>query len=155
MFPDDFHRQSRCGTESRTHHVHNPGALPGLVCPGSNFRSIARGCNAPACRKWQEGVIRVGTYNIAHGRGGALGTSNWTGSNRKQVTAHLRKTGDFIRDQQLDLIVLNEVDISAAWSRHLNQARAIAETAGFPYVAEQRNTDIAAPFPVFDLEMPD
>lgn len=149
MFPDDFHRQSPCSTESRAHHVHNPGALPGLVCPGSIFAPLRAVATHQLAGSGQEGVIRVGTYNIAHGRGGALGTRNWTGSNRKQVTAHLRKTGDFIRGQQLDLIILNEVDISAAWSRHVNQARVIAETASFPYVAEQRNIDTAAPFSRF------
>jgi len=129
--------------------VHNPGALPGLVCPGSIFAPLRAVATHQLAGSGQEGVIRVGTYNIARGHGGALGTSNWTGSNRTQVTAHLRKTGDFIRGQQLDLIVLNEVDISVAWTRHVHQARVIAETAGFPYVAEQRNIDIAAPFSRF------
>ena len=96
-------------------------------------------------------MLRVATYNIAHGRGGALGASNWTGRSRKRIVEHLRSIGNLIKEQRLDFIVLNEVDFSSAWSRHLNQARIIAEEAGFPYVAEQRSIDVAFPLVRFQF----
>jgi endonuclease/exonuclease/phosphatase family metal-dependent hydrolase len=51
-----------------------------------------------------------------------------------------------LRDEILDIVVLNEVDFDAVWSRHMNQGEFIARETGFPLWAEQRNIDIALPF---------
>jgi endonuclease/exonuclease/phosphatase family metal-dependent hydrolase len=42
--------------------------------------------------------------------------------------------------------VLNEVDFDASWSRGINQARVLAERAGYPCWVEQRNLDFRVLF---------
>jgi endonuclease/exonuclease/phosphatase family metal-dependent hydrolase len=84
------------------------------------------------------GRLKIATYNIAHGRGTADG--NWSESSqpkfeRIQAIAQQLKTID------ADVVVLNEVDFSSTWSGHQNQAKAIAEAAGYRYRVEQRNLD--------------
>lgn len=91
--------------------------------------------------------LLIGSYNIAHGRGGQYGASNWQPDRSKAaLTSHLDKIAAQIRLSKVDAIVLNEVDFSAAWSSHVNQAAYIAEKAGFQYVVEQRNMDVSFPF---------
>ncbi len=88
-------------------------------------------------------TLRIGTFNIAHGRGTA--SSNWQGGDEAERLARLREIAQLIKDRRLDVLVLNEVDFSAWWSGHFNQAEFIASAAGFPYRVEQRNIDAATP----------
>jgi endonuclease/exonuclease/phosphatase family metal-dependent hydrolase len=91
-------------------------------------------------------VLRVGCYNIAHGRGGQLGATNWDGGSRTNKITRLKQIGQLLRDAQLEIVVLNEVDFSSIWSGHLDQATLIAKEGGYPYVLEQRNLNMAIPF---------
>lgn len=91
-------------------------------------------------------VLRVGCYNIAHGRGGKLGATNWDGGNRAMKLERVRKIGKLLQSMNLDIVVLNEVDFSSVWSGHVDQARIIAKEAGYRYIVEQRNIDVAIPF---------
>lgn len=90
-------------------------------------------------------TLRVGCYNIAHGRGRQLGVSNWEGSWREK-RERVTQIGRFLKAEDLDIVVLNEVDFSSVWSGHVNQARLIAAEANYPYLVEQRNIDVAIPF---------
>ncbi len=94
-------------------------------------------------------ILRIGAYNIAHGRGGKLGESNWTSTTRQQAEAHLTKIADQIKAANLDVIVLNEIDFDANWSGGFDQAKFIAERSGYRYVVTLANIDIDLPF--FDL----
>lgn len=95
-------------------------------------------------------ALRIGAYNIAHGRGGKLGESNWTSTTRKEGEVHLQKIITQIKASKLDVLVLNEVDFDANWSGGYNQAQFIAEQTGFPHLACLANIDIDLPF--FDLQ---
>lgn len=88
--------------------------------------------------------LRIACYNIAHGRG--LATSNWRMGSTESVLARLRQIAALLREQDLDIVVLNEVDFDSLWSGHVNQAEFIAREAGFPFRAEQRNIDMSLPF---------
>ena len=90
-----------------------------------------------------EGRLRIATYNIAHGRGQAL--SNWQRGSMDAMRARLSRMADHLREEDLDIVVLNEVDLDAVWTCHLDQARYIAERAGFPICIEQRNFDMSLP----------
>jgi endonuclease/exonuclease/phosphatase family metal-dependent hydrolase len=90
--------------------------------------------------------LAVATYNIAHGRGGRFGASNWTGASRDEVLDHLQALADHIASAAPDIVVLNEADIDATWSQRINQPLYIAERAGFGHVLLQRNMDVAFPF---------
>ncbi len=91
-------------------------------------------------------TLRVGCYNIAHGRGGLEDVSNWNGEPGDVRLDRLLAIAGQIRRFNLDVVILNECDFDCNWSRRLDQARVIAEAAGFPFVVEQRNYDFAAPF---------
>ncbi len=93
-----------------------------------------------------EKTLKIGSFNIAHGRGGKKGASNRQSRSKEDLLQHLDNIAMQIKDAELDIIVLNEVDFSAAWSFHVNQASHIAEQAGYPYLVEQRNMDVTFPF---------
>lgn len=90
--------------------------------------------------------LRVGCYNIAHGRGGRLGAKNWEGGNQTEKVDRLKQIALLLRTNRLDIVVLNEVDFASVWSEHRDQAYLIAQEAGYPYLLEQRNVNVAIPF---------
>lgn len=85
------------------------------------------------------GSLTVAAYNIAHARG--LADTNWAGDR----DARLRDITALIMSWDADVVVLNEVDLDAAWSGRTNQARVLAERAGYAYRAEQCNYDLWLP----------
>jgi endonuclease/exonuclease/phosphatase family metal-dependent hydrolase len=87
-------------------------------------------------------TLTLACFNIAHGRG--TNDSNW--SDRTERDMRLVDMARLIRDQGAHVVVLNEVDFDSAWSGHEDQARIIAEFAGYRHVLEQRNLDVALPF---------
>jgi endonuclease/exonuclease/phosphatase family metal-dependent hydrolase len=109
-----------------------------------NAVKIISGEPGAAAAEPASGSIRIGVYNIAHGRG--PGRSNWTGETHARRLARLHAIADLLATQQLDVVVLNEVDFDASWSRRVNQAAVIAERAGYAHRVEQRNIDLAIPF---------
>ncbi len=87
--------------------------------------------------------LRIGAFNIAHGRGATH--EHFAGGDRAERAARLKDIALLLREQELDVVMLNEVDFSCCWSYHVNQARALARQAGFAYWAEQRDYDVAVP----------
>ena len=83
--------------------------------------------------------LSIGTYNIAHGRG--LSESNWTGEDKDRRGRRLVDISREIEGRELDVVVLNEVDLNALWSHGTNQAEAIANAAGYPFVVEVPSYD--------------
>lgn len=84
--------------------------------------------------------LRIACYNIAHGRGAA--ESNWKGGNGDERMTRLDQIADLIRNIDADVVVLNEVDFDSSWSCSVNQARYLAERAGYPFWVEERNLDV-------------
>ncbi len=115
--------------------VLGPYVLSRLRSPGRRVRVRSD----PAATAAEEpATIRVLAFNIAHGRGPT--DHNWerpAGEKPKRIEDIAR----LVADSGADVVVLNEVDFSATWSDHQNQAEAIARAAGFPYWVEQRNLD--------------
>ncbi|MCC7424042.1 MAG: endonuclease/exonuclease/phosphatase family protein [Planctomycetaceae bacterium] len=89
-------------------------------------------------------LLRVGTYNIAHGRGN--GAENWNGESAATRGDRLDRIAEFLTALDLDVVVLNEVDFDATWSHRVNQAAFLAEKCGYKYRIEQRNFDVSLPF---------
>lgn len=92
------------------------------------------------------GRITIAAYNIAHGRGGKYGAKNWTEESPKDRESRLISMAKFLKKNDVDIVVLNEVDFNADWSHNQNQAEIIARHANFPYRVEQRNYDAYHPF---------
>lgn len=89
-------------------------------------------------------TLRIGTWNIAHGRG--LAEGNWTGESQETRAQRIRDIAQSLLEAELDIVILNEVDFDCNWSHRVNQAQEIAESAGFTWRVEQRNYDAAVPF---------
>ena len=98
----------------------------------------------PTAERAFRGRLRIATYNIAHGRGTA--DSNWTGESREVRLERLRQIAALLKEQNLDVVIVNEVDFDTIWSGDVNQAQFLAREAGFGFVAEQRNLDASIPF---------
>lgn len=88
--------------------------------------------------------LRIGIYNIAHGRGTA--ESNWDGGTPGKRKERLDAIAELLCAADLDVIVLNEVDFDSTWSGGVDQAAWIAQKLRFPHIVEQRNLDFAVPF---------
>lgn len=88
-------------------------------------------------------VLRLGSFNIAHGRG--LSEGNYNGESNEIRLERLHAIGDLLRRLDLDMVVLNEVDFDAHWSGGVDQANIIASRAGFTHVIEQTNFDLGLP----------
>jgi len=94
--------------------------------------------------------LRVGAYNVAHGRGGALGASNFETGNIAQQKEHFGRIAEQINTADLDIIVLNEIDFRSVWSYHFNQAEWLAEELQFPHLIEHRIVDVR--FPIVSVQ---
>ena len=92
-------------------------------------------------------TFRVGVYNIAHGRGTA--PRNFGGGDRAVKAKRLRDIADVLRDADLDLVIINEADFQSTWSHEVNHAERLADLAGYPMRAEQRNFDVSLPLSVY------
>jgi endonuclease/exonuclease/phosphatase family metal-dependent hydrolase len=119
----------------------------GRVTSPLRAAKVISSTNYPRPGQATPGVLKIGTYNIAHGRG--LAEGNWAGRDREADLERLRAIGRLLAGQELDVVVLNEVDFGCTWSRGVNQAEVIAREAGFPYRAEGRNLDVQLPFLAF------
>ena len=83
-------------------------------------------------------TLRVMIWNIAHGRG--VEDSNWSETAEPKVDRIL-EIAELIKQQDADVVILNEVDYAATWSGNFDQAAAIADVTGYPYYARQTNLD--------------
>ncbi len=110
-----------------------------LRSPSRAIRVRSSAAAATADNSTPRTRLRIGAFNIAHGRG--LATTNWGGPR----PGRLQQIADLLARHQLDIVVLNEVDFDATWSGRENQAALIAHRAGFPFWAEQRSYDLSLP----------
>lgn len=104
-------------------------------------RAVTSVANATNLNHPASDTFRVAAWNIAHARG-PDGTSNWVGPRDER----LNDIADLIATWDADVVVLNEVDFDCTWSGRQNQAAWIADRAGYPHYATQRNYDVSLPF---------
>ncbi|MEJ6636459.1 MAG: aquaporin [Akkermansiaceae bacterium] len=90
--------------------------------------------------------LRIGAYNIAHGRGYEEGKSNWDGGNPAERWERLESLAAVMKSENLDVIVLNEVDFNASWSYGVDQAAVLADLLDMPYLLRHRTYDTGLPF---------
>ncbi|MEM9556138.1 MAG: endonuclease/exonuclease/phosphatase family protein [Acidobacteriota bacterium] len=110
--------------------------------------SIAEGAETTRQR---DGPWKLAAFNIAHGRGGVFGASNWQDRDEVDLERHLDAIAQQIASSAADVVVLNEADFDTQWSHRVDQARVIAEKAGYPFVAAQPNIDVSVPFVSFSF----
>lgn len=83
--------------------------------------------------------LTIATWNIAHGRGNTDSNLEAGGAEKRE---RIQAIAEEIAAFHADIVVLNEVDFCCSWSGGQNQALAIAQASGFPYVAMQSNLDV-------------
>jgi len=113
----------------------------------TDVRSLPSGIAAlqPSGQRESAGRLRVGAYNIAHGRGGQLGTANDVHASADEVKIHLQKIAEQVEKAELDILVLNEIDFACHWTHRVDQAAFLQEATGFPHLATQHNLDLVVP----------
>lgn len=84
-------------------------------------------------------ALRIGCYNIAHGRG--LAESNHAGGTPEARRKRLDDIASLLVEIDADVIVLNEVDFNASWSHSIDQAVYLANKANYRFVAKLSNLD--------------
>ena len=85
-----------------------------------------------------DGKLKIITYNICHGWGG---DANKFKRDQKMIIDRLHAVSAMLSDEKPDIAVLEEVDFDSLLTGRMNQAKYIAEKAGYPYWVEQKNVD--------------
>jgi endonuclease/exonuclease/phosphatase family metal-dependent hydrolase len=112
--------------------LHRVGAAERRIAIHTGEAAVAP---APARATW-----RIAAWNLAHARG--LARRDFQGGDAATRRQRLERIADTLAALDLDLVVLNEVDFDSSFSHRMNQARLVAERAGFPHRVEQRNHDV-------------
>jgi len=108
--------------------------------------AIVSTINQPVVGRAFQGKLRIGAFNIAHGRGSVPSGSNWTGGNSEERSNRLDAIADLILTEDLDIVILNEVDFSSVWSGHIDQAQYISKRSKLHHVVKQTNYEASVPF---------
>ena len=118
-------------------------AVGRVIAPGRAVRVYANPrASLPAAPA--AGPLKLLTYNICHGRG--EDANLWPSRHRVDMLRRLDAIAAFLHTEAPDLVVLNEVSFCSTRAGRLDQARYLAEQAGFPYWVEQRNIDARSLF---------
>jgi endonuclease/exonuclease/phosphatase family metal-dependent hydrolase len=75
-------------------------------------------------------VLRVSSLNIAHGRGESF---NQLLVSKDRIRDNLERIAGFLRDKEIHIAALQEVDAPSSWSGRFDHADFIANDAGYPY----------------------
>ncbi len=114
---------------------------------GAHTRSISVETISPSAKittPTEDGSLTILAYNIAHGRG--VSHDNYDAGSPAVREKRLLDIAALIESTHADIVILNEVDFDADWSYGIDQAVFLADYAGYPYIAKQRNIDILLPF---------
>jgi endonuclease/exonuclease/phosphatase family metal-dependent hydrolase len=87
------------------------------------------------------GRLRIGSYNIAHGRGDAR--SSWQVAKKADLLERLDEIAEVLKNERLDLAVLNEVDVNSFRTSGIDQVHHIARQAQFLFRAAQCHIDFS------------
>lgn len=84
-------------------------------------------------------TLTILTYNICHARGNDA--NPWPIRDKAAMLRRLDEIAAMLAKERPDVAVLNEIDFDSLRTGRMNQARFLAEKAGFPRWVEQRNVD--------------
>jgi endonuclease/exonuclease/phosphatase family metal-dependent hydrolase len=70
------------------------------------------------------------TYNIAHGRGLSLYQGFVSPS---KLRRNLKAIGNFVREAEVDILAMQEVDLDSHWNRRVNLLAVIQSVTGHPF----------------------
>jgi endonuclease/exonuclease/phosphatase family metal-dependent hydrolase len=120
-----------------------PGSLPE---PGKfNDRIVSK---ADSTQVITQDTIRVMAYNIGYGYGLGSDGSGYVPKMKAQMDSAIEAMGQLIRDEQVDLVLLQEIDFRADRSGRTDQLALLAETSGLPFLAYGVSWDANyVPFP--------
>jgi endonuclease/exonuclease/phosphatase family metal-dependent hydrolase len=93
----------------------------------------------------QPRTLRLMTFNIAHGRGLSL----YQGFHSERgIQKNLRKIADVLKENNVDMIAMQEVDEDSHWNRNINLLQYICDHTDLDYTAMGINTRRPGPKPL-------
>ncbi len=94
------------------------------------------------------GMIRVMTYNIGYGHGMGSDGSDYHPKTREEIEAAIRGIAELIRNDSIDVVLIQEIDFGSKRSGNFDQLAMLAELTGLSYGAEAVGWDANyVPFP--------
>ncbi len=76
------------------------------------------------------GVLKILTLNVAHGRKGAI---NQIFLSKKRIQQNLLEISDVIKRENADVVALQEADGASRWSGNFDHVTFIADRTGYPW----------------------
>lgn len=120
-------------------------ALAALPFSGQLLRpSAVRIHNGERAPSRMPARAKIITYNIAHGRG--LAGKNRDIKSKQEVEARLDEIAEFLRNENPDIVVLNEVDVSANWSYRVDFMARLSGRSGLTNYAYGLTYHVKLPF---------
>lgn len=80
----------------------------------------------------QNSSLRVLTFNVAHGRGTAF---HQAFVRNRKLGHNMNAIGKFLKEQQADIVALQEIEFGSWWNGRKNDAQLLADLAGYPHMA--------------------
>jgi endonuclease/exonuclease/phosphatase family metal-dependent hydrolase len=85
----------------------------------------------------------IGTCNMAHGRGRKV--TNLLIRSPEEVEANIDGAAEAIVEAGADIVIVQEIDRDATWSKRVDEVARLAEKTGLPYAAYQPNYRVNLP----------
>ena len=124
-------------------YVWGPGYLPE---PGLQIHPIHEYGNPEPADSAQR--LRVMTYNIGYGHGLGSDGSDYHPKTREEIEAAIRGIAELIRNDSIDVVLIQEIDFGSKRSGNFDQLAMLAELTGLSYGAEAVGWDANyVPFP--------
>lgn len=92
--------------------------------------SLASNAQAQVPPAKPDGIFRLLSFNIAHGRGAAVGMN---GMPREPVEDRLGDIADLVRRVQPDVVAIQEVDGASSWTGSFDHLALLADRTAYPY----------------------
>ncbi|MFU8860209.1 MAG: endonuclease/exonuclease/phosphatase family protein [Cyclonatronaceae bacterium] len=93
-------------------------------------------------------TLRIMTWNIAYGYGMGSDGVGYAPKNPEEFEERLHKMAELIRDKQIDIVLIQEIDFHAARSHKVNQLEVLSRLTGLAFGAPAVSWDAGyVPFP--------
>jgi len=97
--------------------------------------------------------IRVMVYNIGYGYGSGSDGSDYKPKAKEETDHSIEEIAELIRNESIDLVLIQEIDFGSDRSGGTNQLQLLAERSGLTYTARAMSWDANyVPFPYWPID---
>lgn len=116
--------------------------------PGRQNGFIYSASTDSAAEVIEPDTLRIMTWNIAYGHGMGSDGVGYAPKNPEEYDERLRKMAELIRDNRIDIVLIQEIDFKASRSHKVNQFEVLSRLTGLAFGAEAVSWDAGyVPFP--------